>query len=100
MAMLHPTPPHRLVDEEGRPYFLWDMDVTLDAFRERLRTGDPDTRAWLLGKLLREAKPDDVFEFTTLAEIRVLWPRLERHLGRTREFWTWLMQVWEVPLGA
>lgn len=100
MGILHPTPPHLLVDAQGRPYFLWDSELTLDAFRERLRTGDPDIRAYLLGKLMRQAKPDDVFEFTTVADIRALWPRLERYLGRTRDFWRWLLSAWGASVGA
>lgn len=40
---------------------------------------------------MRQAKPDDVFEFTTLTEIHDLWPEIERHLGNRREFWTWIL---------
>jgi len=98
MAVLNPTPHHLLVDADGRPYFLWDSDTTLDGFKERLRTGDADTRGYLLGKLMRQAKPDDVFEFTTVGEIRTLWPELEPYLGRTRDFWSWLLAMWgEAP---
>jgi hypothetical protein len=35
---------------------------------------------------MRQAKPDDVFTFATLGEIRALFPLLVRYLGRTREF--------------
>lgn len=96
MSILCPTPAHRLVDAAGRPYFLWDSDMTLDRFRELLRTGDRTTRAWLVGKLMRQAKPDDVFTFVRLDAIADLWPELQRHLGRTLPFWTWLLRVWEV----
>ena len=88
--MLNPTPPEKLVDAEGHPYFLWDTEMTLDEFRAGLRSPDPDVRAYLIGKLMRQAKPDDVFTFVSAREIRELWPRLERYLGKTREFWTWL----------
>lgn len=44
---------------------------------------------------MRQAKPDDVFLFVRPREIRDLWPRLDRYLGRTREFWTWLFETWE-----
>ena len=58
---------------------------------------DPDSevRAYLLGKLMRQAKPDDVFSFASPRTIRELWPRLERYLGKSREFWTWLFDTWE-----
>ena len=86
--MLNQTPPERLVDIAGRPYFLWDVDMTLDEFRKRLNDPDLEIRGYLVGKLMRQAKPDDVFAFVSMAEIVDLWPRLERtsatrgHSGR------------------
>src|SRR5215213_2344112 len=93
--MLNPTPPDRLVDEQGHPYFLWDSKMTLEEFQEGLKSPDPDVRAYLVGKLMHQAKPDDVFTFVSARQIRELWPRLERYLGKTREFWTWLFEAWE-----
>jgi hypothetical protein len=93
--MLDPTPPGRLVDRQNRPYFLWDMDLTLDEFRARLADPDPDVRAFFVGKLMRQGKPDDVFTFVSESTIRELWPRLDRHLGQQRDFWRWLLEVWD-----
>jgi hypothetical protein len=98
MSLLCPTPEHLLADREGRPWFLWDCELTLSEFRAKLRTGDRAQRAYLVGKLMRQAKPDDVFSFTSLAEIRDLWPDLAGTLGRTRDFWEWLLAKWgEAP---
>lgn len=97
--MLNPTAPDQLTDAQGRPYFLWDVDMTLDRFRSKLRDPDPRVRAYLVGKLMRQAKPDDVFTFVTVREIRELWPELERYLGRSRRFWSWLLKRWEEPHG-
>lgn len=94
MGLLNPTPAEHLVDAQGRPYFLWDVDMTLDRFREALRTGDDAQRAYLVGKLMRQAKPDDVFTFVSLAEIRELMPVARRHLGRSLAFWEWLLDAW------
>jgi hypothetical protein len=94
MGILNPTPPSLLVDQQGRPYFLWDLDMTLETFREKLRNPDPEVRAYIVGKLMRQAKPDDVFTFATEEQIRELWPRLERYLGKRRAFWTWLLDEW------
>jgi hypothetical protein len=41
MSLLATTPPDRLVDAKGRPYFLWDEDLTLDMFRARLADHRP-----------------------------------------------------------
>ena len=84
-----------MADKQGHPYFLWDCDMTLDEFRDGLRNPEPEVRAYLTGKLMRQAKPDDVFNFVSPREIRELWPRLERYLGKTREFWAWLFESWE-----
>jgi hypothetical protein len=77
-----------------------DEDLTLDAFRSRLADPDPEVRAYYLGKLMRQAKPDDVFTFSTLREIRELFPLLVRYLGRTRAFWIWVLEQWKVVPGA
>ena len=94
-GVLNPTPPDKLCDAQGLPYFLWDCDVTLDEFRRLLADPDPEVRAYSLGKLMRQAKPDDVFQFATVGQIRDQWPLLERYLGQTRPFWTWLLEMWK-----
>jgi hypothetical protein len=94
MSVLNPTAAEHLVDERGRPYFLWDVDMTLDRFRELLACDEPELRAYLVGKLMRQAKPDDVFSFVTLAEIREAFPAARRHLGRSLPFWEWLLDAW------
>lgn len=100
MATLFPTPPDKLVDAAGRPYFLWDSDMTRSEFERRLREENPEGRAYLIGKLMRQAKPDDVFTFVTVDEIVALWPRLERYLGRQQPFWRWLLRFWGCELEA
>jgi hypothetical protein len=94
MSLMNPTPPDRMVDADGRPYFLWDADMTLDQFRAGLLDPDPDVRAYLVAKLMRQAKPDDVFQFVRVADILALWPRMERFLGRAGPMWRWLLQHW------
>ena len=75
--MLNPTPRDRMMDGAGHPYFLWDSDLTLDQFEAKLHDPDPVVRAYLIGKLMRQAKPDDVFTFVSPKAIRELWPLLE-----------------------
>ena len=94
MSVLNPTPPERLVDGRDRPYFLWDVETTLAEFRGMLAGDDQEVRAYLIAKLMRQAKPDDVFQFVTVEDIRRAWPRIERHLGRSRPFWTWILGAW------
>ena len=96
MSALNPTPADLLVDEKGRPYFLWDVDLTLAEFVRQLRGEDRLTRAYFVGKLMRQAKPDDVFSFVTPNDLRELWPDVQRYLGKTGPFWHWLLQTWKL----
>ncbi|HEY6034788.1 MAG TPA: hypothetical protein VIV58_11025 [Kofleriaceae bacterium] len=99
MSALAPTPPARMLDQRGRPYFLWDEDLTLEEFRERLRDPDLSVRAYFLGKLMRQAKPDDVFTFATVDELEMMMPEVDRYLGKTRAFWHWLLATWKAQRG-
>jgi hypothetical protein len=92
--MRSPTPADQLVDARGRPYFLWDVDLTLDAWLARVHGPDPDDAAYWLARALRDAKPDDVLEFVGWERIRRDWPRMAPFLGRRKPFWAWwLAQV-------
>jgi hypothetical protein len=90
------TPKHLLVDSRGRPYFLWDLDMDVDSFQRALQGHHRGIRAYFAAKLMRQAKPDDVFQFLSLAEIRDLWPEIKSYLGQKRPFWTWLLAGWKV----
>ena len=90
--MLPPTSPDLLRDQT-RPYFLWWLDVTVEEFRRRLRTGPVEERAYWLGVLLREANTRDVWLFTDPDEVRALWPQVFRHLGKSRDMWCHLLRL-------
>ena len=98
--MLSATPPEALTDARGRPYFLWDCDLTVAEFRERLQDPNPDVRAYFVAKLMRQAKPDDVFQFVELSTIRTLWPQLIKYLGSSHAFWRWLLHSWSRQVDA
>jgi len=93
--MLAPTPLEQLVDSQGRPYFLWDMEMTLEEFERAVNDPQSTTRSYLIGKLMRQAKPDDALQFISPQQMADLWPLIERYLGRTRPFWAWLLEQWE-----
>jgi hypothetical protein len=70
--------------------------MTLVEFQGHLASSDRRMRAYLVGKLMRQAKPDDVFTFITTADLTDLWPDVQPYLGRTRAFWHWLMAAWDL----
>ena len=92
--MLCPTPPDKLCDAEGRPYFLWDNDRTLVEFRALLADSDPAVRRYWLAQLLRQAKPDDARQFVSLAELSSEWEHVRAGVGRQRAFWEWRVARW------
>ena len=79
---------------DRRPYFLWDEDVSIDELRGALRGRDRAERLRLLGKMLREARDIDVWQFVTPEEVARELPLLGRRLGRRRAFWEWLIRGW------
>ena len=83
-----------LDDTAAIPYFLWDEPMTVAEFRQRLATASLPEQNRLLGKLLREARDTDVWKFTSPAEVWRQWPLIERHLGRRRAFWEFLLGSW------
>ena len=103
MALVNRLPPtsEDLLDDATRPYFLWWMDATVRDLKAGLASKDPEERAYWMGALLREANTRDVWLFVSSDEIRDLWPRLLRHLGRSRDMWAWLLglpqPVWPPP---
>jgi hypothetical protein len=80
-------------DPAAIPYFLWWSGASLAEFEQRLRGPDPDQRAYWLGALLREANTRDVWQFVSPQEIRAQWPRLLRHLGKSRPMWAYLLDM-------
>lgn len=88
-----PPTTEALLDYTTRPYFLWWTAATVGQLKEHLASADPEERAYWMGALLREANTRDVWLFVTTDEIRALWPRLIRYLGRSRQMWAWLLKL-------
>ncbi len=84
-----------LLYPETRPYFVWWSEMTVAQFHAALRSPDLDLRAYWMGALLREANTRDVWLFVKPEEIRELWSRLVRHLGRARSKWAFLLNLAE-----
>lgn len=86
-----------LFDDDSHPYFLWWADVSVGTFRRLLGSADAETRAYWMGALLREANSRDVWLFVRPRDIRLLWPRLVRYLGRNRDMWAYLLDLPTTP---
>ncbi|HMT08163.1 MAG TPA: hypothetical protein PKA82_09170 [Pyrinomonadaceae bacterium] len=77
------------------PYFLWDEPMTVAELKDKLATSSDDVRYRLLGKILREARDTDVWNFISPQELVVIWDKVEPYLGRRRPFWEFLIGKWQ-----
>ncbi len=85
-----------LDDPDARPYFLWSEDVTFAELRQKLASPDLDERALWMGRVMREARYQDVWKLLRLRDVLELLPRIDRHLGRSRKFWHWIIEGWRI----
>ncbi len=83
-----------LTEVDKRPYFLWDEDISIREFKQRLGGGDATERLRMLAKLMREARDTDVWTFITPQEAADAMPLLARKLGRRQAFWEFLIDGW------
>jgi len=77
-----------------RPWFLWSVELTEEGFRERLRDDDAAIRAQWQGLLMREARWHEVWQYLRLRDVLENCDNIQRHLGRKRGFWVWLLDGW------
>ena len=76
------------------PSFPWDRDLPPERFQAVLNDpSDPQHDAYL-ALLLREARPDEVWRWTTPQHVAQHLDRLAPKLGRSRDFWLWLFDGW------
>lgn len=64
-----PTPPDQRDTPQGHAYFLWDTNVSWHEFVARVRSTDQAEADYWLARALRDARPDDVVEVVTLADV-------------------------------
>ena len=81
-------------DPTAVPHFLWDEPLTVAELRARLAADDPNERARLAGKVLREAPFGDAVALVPVLRIVADYDRLRPHLGRRRAFWDYLLAEW------
>jgi hypothetical protein len=84
----------QLNDPRAVPYFLWDEPMTVAEVRERLADAPASEQARILGKILREARDDHAWLFTTPRDVAARWKEIIPHLGRRRAFWEYLFSRW------
>jgi len=84
-----------MTDEDRRPYFLWDEDLSIAEVRRIMDGADDARRPRLMAKILREARDDEVWAFLTVRQVVESWPQIAPILGRRRAFWEFLLHAWK-----
>jgi hypothetical protein len=88
-------PPHPA--QAGFPpgaWFPWDRALAVAQVRAILADRSHPRRMALAALILREARPDQVWEWIDPRDVAEILPAVERRLGRRRAFWTWLIRSW------
>ncbi|MDI7266803.1 MAG: hypothetical protein QME96_02265 [Myxococcota bacterium] len=84
-----------LADEDRRAYFLSDLSLSIREVKRRLREAPEAERIDLLANVLREARTDEAWYFTSPHEVARLWPAVAPRLGRRRDHWQFLLDGWK-----
>jgi hypothetical protein len=59
------------------PYFLWDYDLTEADVRSILRGNEEEKKAWLVARLLESARYADIWQYISLSELQMIFPKLQ-----------------------
>jgi Asp-tRNA(Asn)/Glu-tRNA(Gln) amidotransferase B subunit len=76
------------------PFIGWDLPGGDEQAARYLMDPDPDVRAWMRGRLLREVKPEEAIARLGAQTIAEELEQVSRYLGRKRAFWFWLVGEW------
>ena len=75
------------------PYFLWDYNLTEADVRSILRGNEEEKKAWLVARLLESARYADIWQYISLSELQMIFPKLQLK-PRVRAAWEFALQVW------
>jgi hypothetical protein len=76
-----------------KPYFIWDYDLTDADIWAILRGDDEQQKTWLIARLLESARYEDIWQYISLAELRLIFPKLKLK-PQVRAAWEFALSVW------
>lgn len=73
----------------------WDEEITETELKQLL--SDPKNKTWAryAGKVLREKRPDCVWNYLEPADVAKHWSEITPYLGRRRALWKHIFSTWE-----
>jgi len=83
-----------LHDATTRPWFVWDEDLSVQELHAILDDERHPRWVELAGKVMREARDDQVWLFLGVARVVARYAEIAPRLGRRRAFWDYLLEAW------
>jgi hypothetical protein len=74
--------------------FLWDEPLSRDDLKKVLAGEDEKESLYYAGKILREARFEEVWEYLSPAFLASHWEKLRAKLGRKKGFWDFFYSTW------
>lgn len=76
------------------PSFSWDRNITCQQIRDLIDNGSKSKSNSTLSWVLREASMDEIWFFCTPEQVYNKLPLIEKHLGRRKEFFRYILRTW------
>jgi hypothetical protein len=86
--------PESTIIDGDIPYFAWDRRLTASEIRQQLASTGGRERARLAAWIMREARFPDVWHFLSPAEVAANLDAWSPYLGRSRQFWIYIIGLW------
>lgn len=74
-------------NDNAIPYFMWDYCFTNKEIKNILISSDESKKVWLIAKIMRDARFEDIWRLLDLKEILQLKHMLEHRLGHRKKLW-------------
>lgn len=83
-----------MAEEDKVPSFCWDRNWTVSEIRRRLQNSKGWDRDLLMAWILRESPISEVWDYLSPLEVADSLPKINRFLGRRKDFWNYIIGAW------
>jgi len=73
----------------------WDEPLTDRELKKLLRSPENELWTYYAGKVMREKRPDRVWDYLKVEDVSDNWNQITPYLGRRRQLWDHLFSIWE-----
>lgn len=71
----------------------WDYNFTERQLVQKLENGTKEEKTWIIGRILENLPFNSVWKYTTLIEIKEIFPYLHLH-PRFKKIWSYTLSLW------